>query len=264
MRCRAAVVCLTVLLLLVGGCKPQPATLILASTTSTADTGLLDVINAAFEEEYPQYRVKTIAVGTGEALKMGERKEADVVLVHARAAEDVFVAAGYGFDRRDVMYNDFVLVGPPTDPAGTRGLAPRAALAAIAGEATFVSRGDRSGTHQKELALWAEAGVSPAGAWYLETGQGMGSTLLIASEKQAYTLADRGTFLATANLDLVVLVEKYAALLNFYGVIQVTGAADAAGAEAYCDFITSPQGQAIINEFGVDRYGQPLFFPNAR
>ena len=285
MRTRISYVALALLacLLLVMGCSEgqppesqqetqtqqgEPAkrsTLILATTTSTADTGLLDVLNAEFEKEYPEHLVKAIAVGTGEALKMGERKEADIVLVHARKSEDEFVKAGYGFDRRDVMYNDFVLVGPPDDPAGVSGLGPDEALALIAAEeAIFVSRADDSGTHKKESSLWSLAGVESKGDWYLETGQGMGATLLIAEEKQGYTLADRGTFLATSGLSLVVLVEKHEAMLNPYGIIRVTDAKNPEGAEAYANFITSPQGQAIIAEFGKDKYGQPLFFPDAK
>jgi tungstate transport system substrate-binding protein len=238
--------------------------LILATTTSTLDTGLLDVLNAAFEEEFPQYQVKAIAVGTGEALKMGERKEADVVLVHSRAAEDEFVEAGYGFDRRDVMYNDYVLVGPGEDPAGIKGMDSAEAFKTIAAQgAVFLSRGDDSGTHKKEMSIWSKAGVEPGGQWYFISGQGMGATLQIADEKRGYTLSDRGTFLASSNLGLVVLVEKEPALLNPYGVIQVTGAKNAEGALAYAGFITSPAGQAIIAEFGKDKYGQPLFFPDA-
>jgi len=238
--------------------------LILATTTSTADTGLLDMLNAAFEQEFPQYQVKAIAVGTGEALKMGERKEADVILVHSRAAEDAFVEAGYGFDRQDVMYNDYVLVGPREDPAGIMGMESAEAFRVIAAkEALFVSRGDDSGTHKKEMSIWSKAGIEPGGEWYLISGQGMGATLQIADEKRGYTLSDRGTFLASSNLGLVILVEKETALLNPYGVIQVTGAKNAGGAKAYADFITSPPGQAIIAEFGKDKYGQPLFFPGA-
>lgn len=246
------------------GGPAKPSTLILATTTSTADTGLLDVLNAEFEKEHPEYLVKAIAVGTGEALKMGERKEADIVLVHARKSEDEFVNSGYGFDRRDVMYNDFVLVGPPADPAGVNGLGPDGALAKIASEeAIFVSRADDSGTHKKELSLWSLAGIEPKGDWYLETGQGMGATLQVANEKQGYTMTDRGTFLATSGLSLEVMVEKHEAMLNPYGIIQVTDAKNPEGAEAYADFITSPQGQAIIAEFGKEKYGQPLFFPDA-
>lgn len=258
---------LIIIVLIAGGCGPRDgrSTLILATTTSTADTGLLDELNAAFEEQHPQYQVKAIAVGTGEALEMGRRKGADIVLVHSRAAEDAFVAAGHGFDRRDVMYNDFVLVGPPADPAGISGSTPEEALRAIAAaRATFVSRADRSGTHSREQSLWSRAGIEPSGDWYLETGQGMGATLLIASEKQAYTLADRGTLLATSSLELVVLVEQHATLLNPYGIIQVTGARNGAGAAAYADFITSDRGQAIIARFGREKYGQPLFFPDAK
>lgn len=237
--------------------------LVLATTTSTADTGLLSVLNPAFEAKYP-YQVKTVAVGTGEALRLGEKKEADVLLVHARKSEDQFMASGFGTRRLDVMYNDFAIVGPKEDPAGIRGLNAEDALAKVAGTgATFVTRGDDSGTHKKEKDLWTAAGVKPQGAWYISTGQGMGETLKVASEKKAYTLTDRGTYLATKGLELEILVEKHSSLLNPYGVIEVKGAKNAEGAKAYADFITSPEGQKIIAEFGKDKYGQPLFFPSA-
>lgn len=252
--------------LAVSGCgKPvERKPLVLATTTSTADTGLLDVLNLAFEKKYP-YTVKAIAVGTGEALKLGEKKEADVLLVHARASEDKFMADGFGTRRLDVMYNDFVLVGPKDDPAKVKGLKEaKAALAAIVASGSgFVTRGDNSGTHQKEKQIWTAAGITPAGAWYISTGQGMGATLKIASEKKAYTLTDRGTYLATKGLDLEIVVEKDPALLNPYGVIEVKGAKNPEGAKAYADFITSAEGQKIIAEYGKDKYGQPLFFPSA-
>jgi len=237
--------------------------LVLATTTSTADTGLLSAINPAFEAKYP-YQVKTIAVGTGEALKLGEKKEADVLLVHARSSEDKFMADGFGTRRLDVMYNDFVLVGPKEDPAGIKGLKPEEALAKVAAEGKpFVTRGDDSGTHKKEKELWKAAGVKAEGAWYISTGQGMGATLKVASEKRGYTLTDRGTYLATKSLELEIIVEKHPSLLNPYGVIEVKGAKNAEGAKAYADFITSAEGQKIIAEFGKDKFGQPLFFPSA-
>lgn len=246
-------------------CARPGGVLIVATTTSTADTGLLDVLNAEFKRLHPQWEVKTIAVGTGEALKIGERGDCDVVLVHARAAEDAFVAAGYGRNRRDVMYNDFVLLGPPNDPAGVgQESTAGAAFARLhAVSALFVSRGDNSGTHQRELALWKAAGVGPGGPGYISTGQGMGATLRIASDKGGYTLSDRGTYLATANLTLVVVLEGDPALRNDYGVIEVIQARNPVGARAYADFLVSPATQAIIAGFGREQYGQPLFFPAA-
>lgn len=260
----------TILVLVLGaaGCPRQEVErkeLILATTSSTADSGLLDALNSSFERRHP-FIVKTIAVGTGEALRLGEQREADVLLVHARHLEDQFMAAGHGSRRLDVMYNDFVIVGPPGDPAGVRGMdAPGLALARVAEvQAVFVSRGDSSGTHVREDALWQAAGITPAGTWYLSTGQGMGDTLRIASEKRAYTLTDRGTYLAWKDrLELEIMVEGDPSLLNPYGVIEVRGAKNAAGARAFADFITSPEGQRIIAEFGEDRFGQPLFFPMA-
>ncbi|NPV71079.1 MAG: solute-binding protein [Firmicutes bacterium] len=269
MRSRTSAVITFALLgtiLTVAGCgKPvERKPLVLATTTSTADTGLLDVLNPAFEKKFP-YTVKTIAVGTGEALKLGEKKEADVLLVHARKSEDKFMADGFGTRRLDVMYNDFVLVGSKDDPAKIRGLKEaKAALAAIAGSnSTFITRGDNSGTHQKEKQLWEAAGIKPEGAWYVSTGQGMGASLKIASEKKGYTLSDRGTYLATKGLDLEILVEKDPALLNPYGVIEVKGAKNTDGAKAYAGFITSAEGQKIIADYGKDKFGQPLFFPSA-
>lgn len=248
----------------------EPVTVILATTTSTQDTGLLDVLLPAFQAAHPGIRVKPIAVGTGEALAMGRRGDADLLLVHARQAEDEFMAQGHGLLRLDVMHNDFVLVGPPADPAGVRGKQVLEALRGIAAaKAMFVSRGDRSGTHTKELALWKQAGTEkPAGTWYLEAGQGMGATARIASEKRAYTLMDRGTFLALrATLDLGVVSEGGDEMLNRYGAIVVSPTAHpgvkAAEARVLAEWLTSPEGQNVIGEFGRDRFGQPLFVPDA-
>lgn len=240
--------------------------LVLATTTSTQDSGLLDVLVPAFEAVHPECSVEVIAVGTGEALRLGRQKDADVLLVHARDDEVAFVADGYGAERRDVCYNRFVIVGPPGDPAGVRS-APDAAdaLARIAQRrALFASRGDDSGTHMKERALWGAAGVEPGGAWYLVTGQGMGETLKIASEKQAYTLADEATFLTMRDaLDLVVLFDRDAALRNQYGVVVVAGARNERGARDFAAWICGREGQALIGRFGADRFGSPLFVPNA-
>jgi tungstate transport system substrate-binding protein len=243
--------------------------IILATTTSTQDSGLLDVLVPAFEEP-TGFSMKVIAVGSGQAMTMGADCNADVLLVHSPTAEEEFMAAGSGVDRRLVMHNDFVIVGPAADPAGIEGMASASeAFAKIAeAEATFISRGDKSGTHAKELGIWKEAGITPEGAWYLESGQGMGATLTISSEKAAYTLTDRATYLATKdNLALDILVEGDAALLNIYHVISVNPekceAANAVGATAWADFITSPEGQEMIGEFGVEEYGEPLFVPDA-
>jgi tungstate transport system substrate-binding protein len=252
------------------GSTGQPRPLVLASTTSTQDSGLFDVLIPAFEKADPAHKVKVIAVGTGEALKLGEQKDADVLLVHAKSDEEKFVADGFGDARDDVMYNDFLIVGPADDPAGVKGSNDiTATLKAIdeagkAGKAVFVSRADDSGTHKKELKLWKAAGIEPAGAWYSKTGQGMGETLKVASEKKGYTLTDRATYLSMKDtLELDILLEKQPPLLNQYGVIVVAGAKNKAGAQAFSDWVTGPEGQKVIGEFGVDKYGEQLFVPNA-
>jgi tungstate transport system substrate-binding protein len=246
--------------------------LILATTTSTQDSGLLDVLIPLFEQE-SGLNVKVVAVGTGQALQMGQQGNADVLLVHAPSSEATFMAGGYGKDRALIMHNDFLIVGPPTDPAGIRGNTD--AVAAFkkiaAASAMFVSRGDQSGTNTKELALWKSAGIDPAGtkaAWYIQTGQGMGATLTIASEKSAYTLTDRATYLATkSNLMLDILVERDNSLLNVYHVITVNPdkwpKVNYTGAIAFLKFMTEPATQAVIGKFGVDKYGQQLFVPDA-
>jgi len=255
---------------LAGCASATPAKeLLLVSTTSTQDSGLLDVLLPAFTAS-TGYTVQVVAVGSGQALKLGEQGNADVILLHSPAAEKEFVANGFGVDRRLVMHNDFVMVGPPVDPARIRGAKPVDALQKIASSsAIFVSRGDDSGTHVKELTLWKNAGLDPLGkAWYLETGQGQGATLSIASEKGGYALTDRGTFLAyQSNVDLEILVEGDPFLLNVYHVITVNPEkhpnTNLAGAKAFADFITSGEGQQIIGEYGVEKYGKPLFFPDA-
>ncbi len=240
--------------------------LILATTTSLQDSGLLDVLLPRFEAAYP-YRVKTIAVGSGEALRMGEQGSADVLVVHSPADEEKYMAAGFGKDRKELMSNDFVIVGPPGDPARVRGSTTADALRTISRVgAVFVSRADASGTDKKEKSLWKKAGLAPAGAWYLETGQGMAETLRIASEKAGYTLTDRGTFLAVkARSALAVLVEGEADLLNVYYVITVSPekhpGTEIRGAEAFMEFLLSPATQKAIGEFGLDKFGVPLFNP---
>jgi tungstate transport system substrate-binding protein len=252
------------------GCCAEPATkdLILATTTSTVDTGLLDVLIPQFEKE-TSYRVKTISAGTGQSLAMGEKGEADVLLVHAPEAEKKLVDSGVAINYQLVMHNDFVIVGPAGDPAGVKGKPSADALKAIAAkEAVFISRGDDSGTHKKEQSLWKKAEIKPEGKWYRESGQGMGATLLMASEQQGYTLTDRGTYLAQKkNVKLDILSEGDKALLNIYHVMQVNpekfAKVNAAGAKAFVEFMVRPDVQKIIGEFGKDKYGSPLFFPDA-
>lgn len=254
-----------------GASGAEPTEVVLASTTSTQDSGLFDVLIPAFEKAHPKYVVKVIAVGTGEALALGRTKDADVLLVHATPDEEEFVAAGYGVERRDVMYNDFVLVGPAADPSGVKAAAdlPLAMQALAEGAAAFVSRGDDSGTHRKELELWSAAGVTTptpdAHPWYESAGQGMGEVLLIASNKGGYTLSDRATYLSMRDaLDLVVVREGDDGLRNQYGVIVVSGARNQAGGQAFFDWILGEQGQRVIGEYGVEEYGQALFIPNAK
>ena len=249
--------------------EDPPRNLILATTTSTQDSGLLDELIPLFEEK-TGFRVKTIAVGTGEALKMSGRGDVDVVLAHAPAEEQKYVDDGSIVNRQLVMHNDFLIVGPESDPAGIKGLQHASdAIAKIsAAQAAFVSRGDNSGTHIREQSLWKEAGIEPSGDWYIEAGQGMGATLLIASEKQAYTLVDGGTFLAMMDkLDLTSLLEGDEVLLNLYSVSEVNPAkfptVNHVGARAFSDFIRDPVTQAIIGKFGIAKFGQPLFFPDA-
>ena len=262
----------TLLSLGLSACKaaaPANPNLILSTTTSTQDSGLLDVLVPAFEKQ-TGYTVKTVAVGTGQALKMGEEGNADVLLVHAPASEKTYMDNGFGSDRRLVMHNDFIIVGPAADPAGIKGKKVGEAFQTIASSgAPFVSRGDDSGTNKKELEIWKAAGIDPAGqAWYVESGQGMGATLTIASEKAGYTLTDRATYLANkANLQLEIIVEGDASLLNVYHVIVVNPEKwpkiNLEGAKAFADYVTSSKGQDIIGSFGKDKYGQALFIPDA-
>jgi len=249
---------------------PKQKNIILATTTSTQDTGLLDVLIPIFEKQ-TGYFVKTIAVGSGQAMAMGQKGEADVMLVHSPDAEKKFIAEGYGINRRLVMHNDFIIVGPSSDPAKVKTAKSSAeAMKLIASaNALFASRGDNSGTHAKEKTLWKKAEINPIGQkWYQETGLGMGQTLNVAAEKKCYTLADRGTYLAMKkNLNLDILSEGDAALLNIYHVIEVNSAkwpkANAEGAKAFADFMVSKPTQNIIKTFGVDKFGSPLFFPDA-
>ena len=257
--------------LLLQGCSGPKGSgeIILATTTSTYDSGLLDAIIPEFEEN-SGHTVKTVAVGTGKALQMGRDGNADLLFVHAPSAEEELVAEGYATERRLVMHNDFVLVGPASDPADIGSATTAAkALGLISGSASnWVSRGDDSGTHKMERALWASAGPEPSGDWFAETGQGMGATLRIASEKGGYTLTDRGTFLALREgLELQILFEGDPVLLNIYHVMLVNPErhpeTNVKSARALADYVTSRKVQKTIGEFGVDKYGQPLFFPDA-
>jgi tungstate transport system substrate-binding protein len=244
--------------------------IILATTTSTQDSGLLDVLLPIFEKK-TGYFVKTIAVGSGQAMAMGQRGEADVLLVHSPEAEKKFISEGYGINRRLVMHNDYIIVGPSGDPAKVKGTKSSSEVfKKIASTKTlFMSRGDNSGTHAKENAIWKVAGINPEGEkWYQQTGLGMGQTLNVAAEKKGYTLADRGTYLALKkNLGLDILVEGDAILLNIYYVIEVNPAkwpkVNATGAKAFADFMVSKETQDIIKIFGVEKFGSPLFFPDA-
>jgi tungstate transport system substrate-binding protein len=250
--------------------EPASPNLILATTTSTQDSGLLDVLIPMFEEQ-TGYTVQMIAVGTGEALKMGEEGNADVLLVHAPSSEASFMEGGFGKDRMLVMHNDFIIVGPASDLAGIKGMtsAKDAFKAIYEMRAPFITRGDDSGTHKKELALWKSADLDPAGqAWYIETGQGMGASMLVASEKEAYILTDRATYLANKeNYQLDLLVEGDNSLLNIYHVITVNQTkwpkVNYEGALTFAKFMIDPATQDVISQFGVDKYGQPFFYPDA-
>jgi tungstate transport system substrate-binding protein len=248
----------------------QDKSIVVASTTSTQDSGIFGHILPLFEAK-TGIRVKVIAQGTGQALDTGRRGDADVVFVHARPQEEKFVADGFGVKRNPVMYNDFILVGPKGDPAGAKGKDIVAGLKAIkAKEAPFISRGDKSGTHAAELALWKLAGIDVAGAdkgaWYKEIGQGMGAALNTASASNAYVLADRGTWLSFKNRgDLAIVVEGDNKLFNQYGVILVNPAKHAHVktelGQAFTDWLVSPEGQKAIADYKIN--GEQLFFPNA-
>jgi len=249
----------------------QSSQVILATTTSTRDAGLLDSLLPVFERE-TRYHVKVIAVGSGQALAMGRRGDADVVLSHAPEAERVLVDSGYFVRRRLVMHNEFLVVGPATDPAGLRGLSDAVAAFRRLAErrAPFVSRGDQSGTHQREQLLWKRTGMTapPRDGWYVESGQGMGATLQLADEKRAYTLTDRATYLAWRDkLQLVPMVEGDSLLYNVYHVLELNpknaARVNLTGGRALADFFVAPETQALIAGFGKARFGQSLFVPDA-
>lgn len=262
-----------------GGKQAQPTqaeqkperTMILATTTSTQDSGLLDNILPVFEKE-SGIKVKVVAKGTGEAMKMGERGDADCLLVHAKAQEEKFVKDGFGVKRNDVMYNDFIIVGPKNDPAKIKEQAasdPIKALELISeSKSPFISRGDESGTHSKEKELWKAAGITPSGSFYISAGKGMGAVLQMAKEKNAYTLTDRATYLSMRDkLDLIIVTEKNDKLYNQYGVIKLNPEKHKIKEKEADEFITwilSDKTQKLISEFGKDKFNQSLFIPNAK
>lgn len=287
------VLCIMVLSLSLMACQAQPApvaatevpteaateapitgSIILSTTTSTENSGLLAYILPDFTAK-TGIEVKVVAVGSGQAIQMGVDGEADVLLVHAKPDEIKFVEAGHGLERFDVMYNDFILVGPESDPAGLKTKAPQDVIAAMkwisenGKDFTFISRGDDSGTHKKELAYWKTAEITPEGDWYISAGKGMGEVLTMADEKLGYTLTDRATFLSMEkDLDLKILVEGDQLMFNQYGVIAVdpskNAQINAEGAEAFVNWILSDETQALIEAFGVAEYGQQLFFANPK
>jgi tungstate transport system substrate-binding protein len=267
---RTAALAVAAAMALVIGCRQaaRPAnSLTLATTTSTRDSGLLDLLVPMFREQ-TGVEVRVVAVGSGQALELARRGDADVLLTHAPAAEQKFMDEGWGEERRPVMHNDFILVGPGSDPAQVKGQTSIVeAFERIAREqAPFVSRGDDSGTHQKEMELWKQAGLEPQGDWHIDSGAGMAEALRMAHEKQAYTLADRGTFLALRkDLQLEILCEGDPLLQNDYSVITVSAKkhphVKAAAAQKFADFLTDPATKKTIAEFGVEKYGEPLFFP---
>ena len=267
---RRVVVALVITLAAAGCGVPQPAstTVLLATTTSTQDSGLLDLLIPDFQKK-TGYSVKTAAVGTGAALAIGARGEADVLLVHAPSLEQDFMKQGNGDRRLFVMHNDFIVVGPPADPAGIKGKGVKDALRAIAAtQAPFISRGDNSGTDVLEKSLWKAVAITPAKPWYVEAATGMGQTLQIASEKRAYTITDRSTYVARrTSLDLGIIVDRDPPLLNYYHVITVSPAkwpkVNSAGANAFADYLVHPDTQKLIATFGLDKFGEQLFFPDA-
>ena len=246
---------------------------ILSTTTSTQDSGLLDVLVPLFEKK-SGYSVKTVSVGTGQALELAAKGEADVALVHAPSLEKKFVADGKLLNRRRVMYNDFIILGPANDPAQIKSTksSPKSSIDAMkwiaASASRFVSRGDNSGTHNLEKSLWKQAGIEPKGAWYIESGQGMGATLGIANDRIGYTITDRATYLAyEKRVTLAVLLEGDKPLLNIYSVMEVNPAngprINTVGGKAFADFIVAPETQTVIKGYGLEKYGQPLFVPVA-
>lgn len=259
--------------LVLAGCsqapqEPQNKDIILATTTSTQDSGLLNLLLPKFEEK-TGYKVKTIAVGSGAAMVMGEKGEADVLLTHAPADEKKLVESGVATNYQLVMHNDFIVIGPADDPAKIKGSQAVESFKKIAAaKAIFVSRGDNSGTDKKEKAIWKTAGITPEGDWYHQSGTGMGATINIANEKLGYTLSDRATYLAQKkNIKMEILSEGDKSLLNIYHVMQVNPEkftkVNNEGGKAFVDFMVASDTQKMIKEFGKDKYGEPLFFPDA-
>lgn len=252
-------------------CTKKERTMTLGTTTSTQDSGLLDYLLPIFEKD-TGIKVKVVAKGTGEALKLGQNGDVDSLLVHAKEQELQFIKSGYGTDRVEIMYNDFIIVGPKDDPAKLNEKAPKDAVAAFKiindSKANFISRGDNSGTNTKELAIWKEAGITPSGAWYMSAGKGMGAVLQMADEKKAYTLTDRATYLSMKDkLGLTIVTEKGSSLLNQYAIVKINTEKNkikSAEADEFLKWMVSDKGQNLIGQYGVDKYGQQLFVPNAK
>ncbi len=246
--------------------SPEKSTIILATTTSTQDSGLLDYLLPELQKD-TGIEARVVAVGSGKAIQMGKDGEADVLLVHAREDEDKFIQEGYGTKRYDVMYNDFVIIGPAEDPAAIGGLPTADAFSVIGKkQVKFVSRGDDSGTHKKELTLWKQSNIQPAGDWYISAGKGMGEVLTMANEMQAYTLTDRATYLSMKDkLQLNILLEREPELINDYGILLVNpknnDKINTESAKKFAEWMTSEKGQKLIGQFGVNTYGEPLFIP---
>lgn len=266
----SVVVLLSLVFGLTGCSQPAQQRLRVATTTSLYDTGLWGYLEPMFEEKYG-VELDIMYAGTGKALELGERGDVDIIAVHSKAHEEQFVADGYGVERVPFAYNHFLIVGPEADPAGIKGMSPEEAFKKLMEDssASFVSRGDDSGTHGKEKAIWAEAGydyeaVRTAGSWYIEAGTGMGPTLLMASEKGAYTLTDMGTYLSyKGKLELVPMIDKGKILLNVYSAIAVSGSKNLEMANNLVSFLTSTEVQELIGEYGVEEYGMQLFIPCA-
>jgi ABC-type tungstate transport system permease subunit/ABC-type tungstate transport system substrate-binding protein len=263
--CAGAILAVSSVILAGCGGPETAGTVVIGSTTSLYDTGLLDTLVAAFEDDHPDINTRVLSVGTGQALALGRRGDADVLLVHAPPAELEFMRGGHGRSRITFMRNDFVLAGPASDPVGLRDLADEdrgpTGLRAIAGAgAPFVSRGDDSGTHMREKAIWEAAGIEPAGEWYVEAGQGMGATLMLASERQAYVLTDRSTYTVLGDvLDLEILTTGGPLLENLYSVLETTAGVNPEGARRFRDWLLGERALSIVRTYGEAKYGQPLF-----
>lgn len=267
MRSLLSLLLIPLLAFLSAACGDARTPVILAATTSTYDSGLLEVLIAAFNREHGAIRIRTVVMGSGEALELGRRGDADVLLIHAPEAEDHFIEEGYAVERVPVMYNDFVILGPASDPAEVVGTdTPGAAFEAIAqSRALFVSRGDSSGTHYRELALWKTARIDVFGPWYVESGQGQGTSLQIASERAAYTISDRATFTVLQDiLELKPLFERHQSLFNLYSVIQPSEALRKGEAQVFVNWLTSESGQEAILQFRHHDTEEPLFRPLVR